>query len=295
MSPLALPLFAVHIADGVLPAPLLIVGFAVTILLALFGAWRLRDEDAPRVAVLTAVFFVASLIHVRIPPTSVHLLLNGLIGVILGRHAALAIPVGLLLQAILIGHGGFWALGVNNCVLTLPALLMGSLFSELHRRRWPQRPEVRMGLIGISVLLWLLSAAFSLAWLIRGQDQAISFLLHPLTLGVALTAAAVAAWADRRLDAAPEFALGLVLGELSVLLTLALNTLVLMVADPEAWGTFAPLSFAVHLPIAVVEGVVVGFAVSYLARVKPDLLDGSSPRIDDTRAIMIPHGVDRTA
>ena len=71
-----LALFAVHISDGVLEWPWLLGGFAVAGLLAGFGAWRIRDEEIPQVAVMTAAFFVASLVHVRVPPTSVHLLFN---------------------------------------------------------------------------------------------------------------------------------------------------------------------------------------------------------------------------
>ena len=72
-----------------------------------------------------AAFFVASLVHIRIGPTSVHLLLNGLAGVLLGLRAGPSIAVGLTLQAVLIGHGGFSALGVNICVMTIPALFAG--------------------------------------------------------------------------------------------------------------------------------------------------------------------------
>src|SRR5262249_23244151 len=99
-------LWAVHIADGVLRPPVLIAGLVVALLLAVIGAWRLRDEEVPRVALLTAAFFVASQMHVRAGPTSVHLLLNGLLGVILGWRAALAIPIGLFLQFELFSHGG---------------------------------------------------------------------------------------------------------------------------------------------------------------------------------------------
>src|SRR6476660_9158966 len=111
-----LALWAVHISDGVLAAPWWLGGFAVAGLLALFGAWRIREEEVPQVALLTAAFFVASLIHVRVGPTSVHLLLNGLVGVVLGRRAALAIPVGLALQVALLGHGGFTTIGINSCI-----------------------------------------------------------------------------------------------------------------------------------------------------------------------------------
>src|SRR5437879_733623 len=94
--------WAVHIAGGVLSWPTLAAGFALIGLLALVAAWRIREDEVPRVALLTAAFFVASSIHIRLGPTSVHLLLNGLVGVILGRRAPLAILIGVTLQALLI-------------------------------------------------------------------------------------------------------------------------------------------------------------------------------------------------
>ncbi len=51
--------FAVHISDGVLAAPWLLSGFGGAALLALIGAWRIREEEIPRIALLTAAFFVA--------------------------------------------------------------------------------------------------------------------------------------------------------------------------------------------------------------------------------------------
>src|ERR671937_1674740 len=123
MGPVSVALpWAVHISDGVLAWPWWVGGFALAAVLALAAAYRVRDEEVPRIALLTAAFFVASLIHVRAGPTSVHLVLNGLVGVLLGRRAALAIPVGLFLQAALLGHGGFTSLGINSCVMVLPAL-----------------------------------------------------------------------------------------------------------------------------------------------------------------------------
>src|SRR5438132_3763079 len=116
------PLFAVHISDGVLQTTWLAGGFVVAVCLAVVGCWRVRDEEIPQIALLTAAFFVASSIHIKVGPSSWHLLLNGLVGVLLGRRAGLAIPIGLALQAALLGHGGLSALGVNTCVLLLPAL-----------------------------------------------------------------------------------------------------------------------------------------------------------------------------
>src|SRR6516225_6479156 len=126
-------LWAVHISDGVLSAPWLVGGFALAGLLALVAAYRIRDEEIPRIALLSAAFFVAALMHLRLGPTSVHLLLNGLVGVVLGRRAPLAILIGLGLQAALLGHGGFYTIGINACVMTLPALLAAALFAGLRR------------------------------------------------------------------------------------------------------------------------------------------------------------------
>src|SRR5918911_651142 len=103
---------AVHISDGVLPLPWAAGGFLVAALLVGMGLRRLTDQEIPRLALLTAALFVASLIHVRVGPTSAHLLLNGLVGIILGWRSGLAVAVGLFLQAALIGHGGFSTLGV---------------------------------------------------------------------------------------------------------------------------------------------------------------------------------------
>ena len=143
-------LWAVHISDGVLRVPWLAAGFAGMAVLMVLGAWRIRDEEIPKVAVLTAAFFVASLVHVPIPAgpiSSVHLLLTGLLGVVLGVRAALAIPVGLFLQAALMGHGGFTTLGVNSCVMALPALLAWQLFHTLQHTPWVRRPWFRGGLV----------------------------------------------------------------------------------------------------------------------------------------------------
>src|SRR5258708_7933272 len=113
---LSIPLpWAVHIAGGVLSWPTLAAGFVLVGLLAVVAAWRIREDEIPRVALLTAAFFVASSIHVKLGPTSVHLLLNGLVGAILGRRAPLAILVGVTLQALLIPHGDISTIGVNAC------------------------------------------------------------------------------------------------------------------------------------------------------------------------------------
>src|SRR5215469_4887250 len=127
---LGLP-WAVHIFDGVLKNPWLAGGFILAGLLALLASYRVSEEEIPRIALLSAAFFVASLMHLPLGPTSVHLLLNGLVGVVLGRRAPLAILIGVTLQAMVLNHGGFSTIGVNACVQMIPALLAAGMFAML--------------------------------------------------------------------------------------------------------------------------------------------------------------------
>jgi cobalt/nickel transport system permease protein len=55
-------------------------------------------------------------------------------------------------------------------------------------------------------------------------------------------------------------------------LTLVLHTATLLWGGQENYQASALVLFIVHLPVAVIEGMVLGFAVGFLARVKPELL-----------------------
>ena len=124
-----------HIADGVLSAPVLAAGAAAAAAGVGYGLWKMDYDRVPRVAVMSSAFFVASLIHLPIGPTSVHPVLSGLIGLVLGWAAFPALLVALLLQAILFQHGGITTLGVNVVNMALPAVISYGLFSRLVRNR----------------------------------------------------------------------------------------------------------------------------------------------------------------
>ena len=94
-----------HISEGVLTAPVLGVGAVLTFYGLAIGLRKMDYEKLPEVAVLSSVFFVASLIHVPIGPSAAHLILNGLCGVLLGWLAFPAIFVGLTLQGVLFEYG----------------------------------------------------------------------------------------------------------------------------------------------------------------------------------------------
>jgi cobalt/nickel transport system permease protein len=112
-----------HIPDGVLAAPVLVTGALVSTVLVALALRRLDYERLPQAAVLSAAFFVASLIQVPAGPSSVHLLLNGLMGLLLGWTAVPAILVALILQAVFFGYGGVLVLGVNTLNMAVPALV----------------------------------------------------------------------------------------------------------------------------------------------------------------------------
>lgn len=285
-----MPLLAVHIADSVLAPAWVTAGWLGLVLLILLGCWRVREEEVPRVALLTAAFFVASSMHVGLGPGSVHLLLNGLLGVVLGRRAALAIPLGVFMQAVLLQHGGYSTIGINSCIMTLPALAAGPLFLGLQRLPGVRRPAVRAALVGLSTVPVFLSLVNGGALLYSKLASASGTLdpalasdltFRPLTLVPALILALLAGLAEVYLDHAPEFPLGLLVGELAVLATVVLHCLVLILGGQENWELWALIDLIVHLPLAVLEGVIVGFTVGFLARVKPELL-GRLPAAKET-------------
>lgn len=111
-----------HIVDGALSTPVLVAGAAAAIAGIGIGLRQMPMEKIPAAGVLSAAFFVASLVHVPIGPSSVHLILNGLAGLVLGWAAFPALFVALLLQAVFFGFGGLTVLGVNTLDIALPAV-----------------------------------------------------------------------------------------------------------------------------------------------------------------------------
>ncbi len=112
-----------HISEGILPTTILAAGGLIALTGTVIGLMKMEQEQVPRVGIMTAAFFVASLIHVPLGPSSVHLVLNGLVGVLLGWACFPAILVALLLQALFFQFGGLSVLGVNTVIMALPALM----------------------------------------------------------------------------------------------------------------------------------------------------------------------------
>jgi cobalt/nickel transport system permease protein len=205
-----------HISEGLLPIPVCAAGFAATGALTLLSLRRTSDRDIPKLALMTSAFFAASLLHVRVGTTSVHLLLHGLVGALAGPLAMIPIAVGVFLQALLFAHGGITTIGVNAVVMGIPALLAGWFV-----RHWGVRRSTAVGTSG--------SRAGAVGFLAGSGATTMSiclFLLVGLTAGRAFF---------------------------------------------TAIGAF----LIAHAPLAVIEGLVTAAAVSFLARVQPEVFDVS--------------------
>ncbi len=203
-----LSLLAVHLSDGAVTPAWQAGGFAGAAVLVAVACWRLPEERVARIGVFSAAFFVASSIPIKLAvlPTSVHPILNGLVGVCLGRRAPLAVAVGLTLHYFLLAHGGLTTIGLNTCIVAVPAL---------------------------------------------GAAAA-----HPLL----------------RRAGVPGFARGVILGGGAVAAAALLNYFTLLLGGQEDWAALARLVLLAHLPVVAIEGFMVGVLVSYVEKVKPDML-----------------------
>lgn len=125
-----------HISEGVLSAPVLVSGGVLAAAGTAIGLKKIDYDHLARVGILSATFFVASLVHVPIGPSSVHLIMNGIVGLLLGWAAFPAILVALLLQGVFFQFGGITTLGVNAIIMALPAVICYYLFAPfLHKDR----------------------------------------------------------------------------------------------------------------------------------------------------------------
>jgi hypothetical protein len=145
-----------------------------------------------------------------------------------------------------------------------------------------------------SAMAWLLCLVFSVSLLLTNRvtgltqldpGPAVRITFQAATFVGSSAIALLAVWLERRETAGPEFSVGLALGVFSVLATAALNACALLWGGAEDWRSLVLLVFVAHLPIAALEGIVLGFTVSFLARVKPEML-GMNQAIEFARGFV---------
>ncbi|MBO1075530.1 cobalt transporter CbiM [Roseomonas marmotae] len=196
-----------HIPDGILSAPVLIGGGVAAAAGVALGLKRLDDRLIPRAAILAAALFAGSLIAIPVGPSSVHLLLSGLMGIMLGTAIFPAVLVALLLQALLFGFGGLTTLGVNTVNIALPGLLAGMVLGPLIRSTGSPGLRLLAGMLTgmlpvigtgalVALALWLSSSDYT------PVASVVAATYLPLAIGEAfVTAAAVAFLARVQPDA----------------------------------------------------------------------------------------------
>lgn len=120
-----------HISEGVLSAPVVAAGWGLALAGLGAGLKRTAAEKLTETALVSAALFLVSLVHVPLGPSSIHLTMLGLAGILLGWSALPALFVALLLQGILLQFGGLLSLGVNTAVMGTAALSSYALWRLL--------------------------------------------------------------------------------------------------------------------------------------------------------------------
>ncbi|MBV6467597.1 MAG: cobalt transporter CbiM [Candidatus Brocadia sp.] len=142
-----------HISDGVLSPYIVGIGWAIALPVLGVSVRRLRADQVGAYGVVAAAFFAGSTIHVPVGPFSMHLVLNGMAGLLLGWGALTIVTVGLLLQALLISFGGLMVLGINISIMALPGAIMGALGRHWIKQASPQKRPWIGSLVGGGTIL----------------------------------------------------------------------------------------------------------------------------------------------
>jgi cobalt/nickel transport system permease protein len=142
-----------HLAEGVIASPAILGGgYVVACAGVAIGLRKLDETQAMRTAVMASSFFVASLVHIPLFGVPVHLSLTGLLGIMLGWAAFPAVFVALILQAVLFGFGGLTTLGINTCIMALPAVVACYAFRLLRLEQGGPATPAASGLLGAAAV-----------------------------------------------------------------------------------------------------------------------------------------------
>jgi cobalt/nickel transport system permease protein len=111
-----------HISEGVLSVPMIAAGWGTAVIGLGVGLKKMPVEKLPETALVSSVLFLVSLVHVPVGPSSIHLTILGLAGILLGWSAVPGLFIALLLQGLLLQFGGLLSLGVNTAIMGTSAL-----------------------------------------------------------------------------------------------------------------------------------------------------------------------------
>ena len=153
-----------HISEGVLKPEILVPAGIITAGLTAYLLYKIKPNDIVRTACMSAVFFVGSFVHFPLGPSSLHLVLGGVVGAFSGHFAFLSILVALLFQGVFFGFGGLSTLGVNALIIGLPAIF-GAYFVRLGNQNNALKAKLfyfLAGFVPVAISSILLSAVLLL-------------------------------------------------------------------------------------------------------------------------------------
>lgn len=235
-----------HISDGILPTWVLAAGWILTILLLIASiVWTKKltknniTDKVPQIAVVTAALFVACMFRIPVPPTSLHLMLAGLAGILLGPIAFVCVFISLLLQAILLQFGGITVLGVNSLLMGVPALAGYLIFMMMSKTKSP-------------------------SWLNGAFTSFIAVVITTVLLGIVFYVSGVDfgslnAMLDR-VDGIP-----------------VLSTIADVLQGTPGLLTFFMI-FLMNIPLMIAEAVISAFIIPFIEKVKPEMLEQYNAR-----------------
>ena len=122
-----------HISEGILSSGMLLTGWAGSVAGISYGLRKTDPDKIIKTALISSAFFLASLVNVRIGPSSTHLTLLAPIGLILGSAVFPAVFTALLLQAVLFHFGGIVVLGANTFIMGTASLSVYIMFGRIIR------------------------------------------------------------------------------------------------------------------------------------------------------------------
>ncbi|NJE62283.1 energy-coupling factor ABC transporter permease [Thermococcus sp. 21S7] len=128
-----------HIPDGLLSTPVIVITYAITIAGIAYAVRKLRDfpeEKIPLLGLFAAGIFAAQMVNFPIiGGVSGHLLGATLVAIMLGPYAAVIVMTAvLLIQTLLFGDGGITAIGANILNMGLIGAFIGyAVYTKLKR------------------------------------------------------------------------------------------------------------------------------------------------------------------
>lgn len=179
-----------HIPEGVVSGALVGYGFVLSGAASVLTGRKFKLENIPKVSMVTAAVFCASLLHFPLLGTSVHFTFVGLAGMLLGPTSFLAVLVAVLFQGLLFQHGGLSTLGVNAFNIGMAAVV-GYYIFRLHKffPRWHFATTVFAMIAGFGAAV-IMVALLSLTLLLTGFPLAsivTLFVIHiPVMIGEGL-------------------------------------------------------------------------------------------------------------